>query len=280
MCLTQYCAVCPGRTTCNAFHIASACPQTESNCTEFARLHLVCVQWVMFCMSASTKDKPCTGTTSLEDESAVDRHVEPGMKQQLQGIKGWRGLNNPWMPEEDQELEFSYINLLENVERYTGYKVITSLHHPQGIMVTTAFGMLQSGCTPTSSSIISPVPCFWHSCRLCSVVSRLLMFNWILFCKMSHFKGYWRVPEGASGIGWTPTSHLGPAVLTAMLSRARWETDVSWKTDLLPPNLRSCISPYHPVFQPDLILICYNVKVCNGFTKLCRKMCWIARSCV
>ena len=37
-------------------------------------------------------------------------------------IAGWRGFNNPWMPEDDGDLEFAYINLLKNPERYTGYK--------------------------------------------------------------------------------------------------------------------------------------------------------------
>ena len=52
----------------------------------------------------------------------MDRRVDPGMRKQLQGISGWRGMNNPWMPEDDNDREFVYINLLENVERYTGYK--------------------------------------------------------------------------------------------------------------------------------------------------------------
>lgn len=53
----------------------------------------------------------------------MERKVDPKVKTQLQGIPGWRGINNPWMPEDDQDLDFAYINLLENVERYTGYKV-------------------------------------------------------------------------------------------------------------------------------------------------------------
>lgn len=52
----------------------------------------------------------------------MDRSVEPSMRKQLAGIPGWRGMNNPWMPENDKDVEFSYINLLENPERYTGYK--------------------------------------------------------------------------------------------------------------------------------------------------------------
>ena len=54
----------------------------------------------------------------------VDRSVDPTIRKQLQGIAGWRGMNNPWMPDEDDEAhDFAYINLLENEERYTGYKV-------------------------------------------------------------------------------------------------------------------------------------------------------------
>ena len=60
----------------------------------------------------------------------MDRSVDPGMRKQLQGISGWRGMNNPWMPEDDSDREFVYINLLENVERYTGYKASLVLAMP------------------------------------------------------------------------------------------------------------------------------------------------------
>ena len=51
------------------------------------------------------------------------------MQQRLLSIWGWRGFNNPWMPEADKDVDYSYINLLENPERYTGYKVgHTTLH--------------------------------------------------------------------------------------------------------------------------------------------------------
>lgn len=59
----------------------------------------------------------------VEIESAVKRTVSPDMQQQLLNIPGWRGFNNPWMAEDDQDVEFSYINLVDNPERYTGYKV-------------------------------------------------------------------------------------------------------------------------------------------------------------
>ena len=50
------------------------------------------------------------------------------MKEQLLNIPGWRGFNNPWMAEDDQDVDFSYINLVDNPERYTGYKVLILAH--------------------------------------------------------------------------------------------------------------------------------------------------------
>lgn len=60
---------------------------------------------------------------SAELDSKVDRGLEPGIEAKLLNLKGWRGYNNPWMAEGEQEEEFLYINLLTNPERYTGYKV-------------------------------------------------------------------------------------------------------------------------------------------------------------
>ena len=65
----------------------------------------------------------CAGADLLREESAVDRGVEAGVQAQLQSIPAWRGLNNPWLPDEDAGQDFSYINLLANPERYTGYEV-------------------------------------------------------------------------------------------------------------------------------------------------------------
>lgn len=58
-------------------------------------------------------------------ESAVDRTVEVGVRERLLSIPNWRGFNNPWMPIDEADVEYSYINLKQNPERYTGYKV----HH-------------------------------------------------------------------------------------------------------------------------------------------------------
>lgn len=59
----------------------------------------------------------------LDVESAVRRTIGANMQEQLLNIPGWRGFNNPWMAEDDQDVDFSYINLVDNPERYTGYKV-------------------------------------------------------------------------------------------------------------------------------------------------------------
>lgn len=63
----------------------------------------------------------------LEAESEVDRSVDASTKVHLVNIHGWRGYNNPWMAEEETDSEYSYINLLANPERYTGYKVAISI---------------------------------------------------------------------------------------------------------------------------------------------------------
>ena len=60
---------------------------------------------------------------ALEAESAVDRRVDEEVRARLVSIRGWRGLNNPWMHEDEHDVDYSYINLVANPERYTGYKV-------------------------------------------------------------------------------------------------------------------------------------------------------------
>ncbi|KAL3154147.1 hypothetical protein ABBQ32_013672 [Trebouxia sp. C0010 RCD-2024] len=68
-----------------------------------------------------TEEHKCT-ESALDVESAVRRTVGANMQAQLLNIPSWRGFNNPWMAEDDQDVDFSYINLVDNPERYTGYK--------------------------------------------------------------------------------------------------------------------------------------------------------------
>ena len=78
-----------------------------------------------------------TAESPLEMESAVRRTIGAGMQEQLLNIPSWQGFNNPWMAEDDQDIEFSYINLMDNAERYTGYKVCLAFHpqHNHGTAV-------------------------------------------------------------------------------------------------------------------------------------------------
>lgn len=65
--------------------------------------------------------EPCN-TTTIERESTVDRTMDAEVVKRLVSLPSWHGFNNPWMPEDDSDVEFSYINLMVNPERYTGYK--------------------------------------------------------------------------------------------------------------------------------------------------------------
>jgi hypothetical protein len=38
---------------------------------------------------------------TAEREGAVDRSVQPGLKERLLSIQDWRGYHNPWMPDDD-----------------------------------------------------------------------------------------------------------------------------------------------------------------------------------
>lgn len=56
----------------------------------------------------------------VQHESDVDRAIQEDIKNKLEKSYG-----NPWMPEEkqkDDNIEYTYVNLLRNPERYTGYK--------------------------------------------------------------------------------------------------------------------------------------------------------------
>eukprot|EP00887_Chlorella_sp_A99_P007988 scaffold12.g7988.t1 len=59
---------------------------------------------------------------SAQRESDVDRTLQPSMKARLLSVRDWRGYRNPWMPEGDEGVDYAYINLVRNEERYTGYK--------------------------------------------------------------------------------------------------------------------------------------------------------------
>lgn len=65
---------------------------------------------------------------NVKKQSDVDRSIQPAVKEKLVQIRDWRGWRNPWMPSDNDdgtnndEVEYSYINLVVNQEKYTGYK--------------------------------------------------------------------------------------------------------------------------------------------------------------
>lgn len=56
---------------------------------------------------------------AVKHESDVDRDIQHDIKVKLE-----ESYRNPWLPEEkaDRDVEYTYVNLLRNPERYTGYK--------------------------------------------------------------------------------------------------------------------------------------------------------------
>ena len=62
------------------------------------------------------EQQSCDG---VKHESDVDRDIQEEIKIKLEEM-----YRNPWLPEEksDRNVEYTYVNLLRNPERYTGYK--------------------------------------------------------------------------------------------------------------------------------------------------------------
>jgi Endoplasmic Reticulum Oxidoreductin 1 (ERO1) len=80
----------------------------------------------VMCQDMSLTLSALGAVTSVEQESAVNRSLSAQDKAELTSLKGWKGLDNPWLPMADSDVEYSYINLLVNPERYTGYMVRVS----------------------------------------------------------------------------------------------------------------------------------------------------------
>ncbi|KAF5834410.1 endoplasmic reticulum oxidoreductin 1 [Dunaliella salina] len=54
--------------------------------------------------------------------SAITGRMDPNVTSQLSAITGWHGLNNPWVPGDDAGVDYIYVDLRRNPEKYTGYK--------------------------------------------------------------------------------------------------------------------------------------------------------------
>ncbi len=55
--------------------------------------------------------------------------VDEGVKGALSSISGWHGLNNPWVPGDDAGVDYIYVDLKRNVEKYTGWARKGALNH-------------------------------------------------------------------------------------------------------------------------------------------------------
>jgi hypothetical protein len=74
----------------------------------------ICVHWRALYFDAVNR---------ISEESTVNRYLSGNTEEELTKLVGWAGLDNPWLPETDSNVEYSYINLQVNPERYTGYSV-------------------------------------------------------------------------------------------------------------------------------------------------------------
>ena len=58
----------------------------------------------------------------------MNRSLAGNTEEELMKLVGWAGLDNPWLPDLDANVEYSYINLQVNPERFTGYTVCFCRH--------------------------------------------------------------------------------------------------------------------------------------------------------
>ncbi|MEW5302373.1 MAG: hypothetical protein WDW36_005166 [Sanguina aurantia] len=117
MCAMQACSVCE----CDANEVPSSwLAQEQASCA--ANDTPSAAQGELGGESSPTAPPCDTAQCAAELDSRVNSSVEPAIRSQLLALKGWRGINNPWMAEADDGEEYLYINLRVNPERYTGYK--------------------------------------------------------------------------------------------------------------------------------------------------------------
>ena len=69
-----------------------------------------------------------TCSAELATAAASVQRVDEGTRSRLLNIHGWRGFNNPWMPLDEEDVDFSYINLQQNPERKAVYAADETMH--------------------------------------------------------------------------------------------------------------------------------------------------------
>ncbi|EFN52155.1 hypothetical protein CHLNCDRAFT_26991, partial [Chlorella variabilis] len=124
------------------------------------------------------KAEAVEGCDSVQLESNVDRTLAPHVKASLLSVRDWRGYRNPWMPEGGgyEKVEFSYINLLRNSERYTaGYKGEHAARVWGAIYTQDMFKGINTPSTPPEQRVFYRLISGMHSSITAHVVNDYLI---------------------------------------------------------------------------------------------------------
>ena len=129
--------------------VVRACQVLSTKCTAAPYRNTSCIckacMLVNYCNRCALQFGLLCAVTAAEEESAVNRSIDAQHEEQLRSLRGWKGLDNPWLPAGDADIDFSYINLLANPERYTGYMVSSC---PPGMMFAAVMVVPASAAAP------------------------------------------------------------------------------------------------------------------------------------
>ena len=150
MCALQDCAVCecPDTDVPPAFtaaEVEGGPPAEHGSCRRLGRVGNGGVEGAT---DGAAPDAPSSDEVDARADPDVDRWVDAAVRARLVSVRGWRGIDNPWMDDgggsaggaasspsasspaaaraaaaaASGEREYTYIDLTKNPERYTGYK--------------------------------------------------------------------------------------------------------------------------------------------------------------
>lgn len=187
----------------------------------------------------------------------MDRSVDASTKVNLVNIHGWRGYNNPWMLEEETDSEYSYINLLANPERYTGYKVIakplkggfsceelpaplgfvaaamTHVMHPTGLLRLGSLRAEKCGCLHMQGE---------HAHRVWNLIYSQSCFTDVMQPDVcTERKVFYRLISGEGSQSHVAMPCLGPCPQVPLLLRADTPLTPAPEYQLLPQAIPACL---------------------------------------
>ena len=109
--------------------------------------------------TSTVVEPPPESCASIQHESDLDRTIQPSIRAKLMSVPDWKGYKNPWMPDDEGngngsgEVEYSYINLMRNAERYTGYKGEHANRVWTAIYQQPCFEDVANGTTPSGEQV-------------------------------------------------------------------------------------------------------------------------------